>query len=122
MNAVPLSAEAVRRRNRILHRCSVASLIALIALTVSWELWLAPLRPGGSWLALKALPLLFPLSGVLAGRPYTFRWSIMLVLAYVAEGCVRAYSDPAPASTLALVQIALASAFFASAIAYLRYR
>ena len=94
--------------------------MALIVLTLSWELWLAPLRPGGSWLALKAVPLLLPLKGIVAGRPYTYRWAIMLVLAYVAEGCVRAYSDPAPASTLALVEIALASAFFASAIGYLR--
>ena len=46
----------------------------------------------------------------------------MLVLAYVAEGCVRAYSDPPPASTLALLEIALASAFFATAIAYLRVK
>jgi uncharacterized membrane protein len=89
-------------------------------LTVLWELWIAPLRPGGSWLALKALPLLFPLKGLVAGRVYTYRWTLMLVLAYVAEGCVRAYSDPPPASMLALAEITLASVFFASALAYLR--
>ena len=38
-----------------------ASLAALILLCLAWELWLAPLRPGGSYLALKALPLVFPL-------------------------------------------------------------
>ena len=104
----------------MLRRCAIASFVALLVLTLAWELWLAPLRPGGSWLALKAAPLLFPLRGVLKGTTYTYRWSIMLVLAYVAEGCVRAYSDPPPASSLALLEIALASAFFATAIAYLR--
>ena len=45
-----------------------ASLIALIFLGLAWELWLAPLKPGGSLLALKVLPLLVPLFGVLRGR------------------------------------------------------
>ena len=40
------------------HWLSVASLVALILLTLAWELWLAPLRPGGSLLALKAVVLL----------------------------------------------------------------
>jgi hypothetical protein len=35
-------------------RTAVGSLLALIALCLAWELVLAPLRPGGSWLALKA--------------------------------------------------------------------
>jgi uncharacterized membrane protein len=121
LNEAPASSN-VERRTRILRRFSFASLAALLVLTIAWEVWLAPLRPGGSWLALKAAPLLFPLRGVLAGKAYTYRWSIMLVLAYVAEGCVRAYSDPPPGSVLALVEIALASAFFAAAIAYLRCR
>jgi hypothetical protein len=35
----------------------VGSLVGLIVLGLAWELWLAPLRPGGSLLALKVLPL-----------------------------------------------------------------
>ena len=35
-----------------------ASLVALIVLCVAWEAWLAPLRPGGSWMILKVVPLL----------------------------------------------------------------
>ena len=37
---------------------TVASLLLLIALCIAWETVLAPLRPGGSWLVLKVLPLL----------------------------------------------------------------
>ena len=36
---------------------AVGSLLGLIVLSLVWELWAAPLRPGGSLLALKALPL-----------------------------------------------------------------
>lgn len=102
------------------YRVSVASFFALIVLCLAWELALAPLRPGGSWLALKALPLIIPLKGVARGTTYTYRWAIMLVLAYFAEGCVRLYSESPPASTLALVEIVLSAAFFAAGIAYVR--
>ena len=43
-------------------------LVALVVLCLAWELWLAPLRPGGSYLALKALPLMIPLIGILDGK------------------------------------------------------
>jgi uncharacterized membrane protein len=105
---------------RVLSRTATAVLLALIALALAWELWLAPLRPGGSWLALKALPLLAALGGIAQGRVYTYRWSTMLALAYFAEGVVRAYTERGPARTLALCEIALATAFFAAAIAYVR--
>ena len=107
---------------RLLHRLSAATLIALIALCLAWELWLAPLRPGGSWLALKVLPLLPALPGVLKGRLYTFRWAMMLVLAYFIEGTVRAWSERGTSATLAFIEIALSLAFYATAIAYVRVR
>jgi uncharacterized membrane protein len=97
-----------------------ASLIALIFLGLAWELWLAPLRPGGSLLALKVLPLLAPLFGVLRGKPYTFQWSSMLILAYFTEGVVRAWSDHGLSAQLALAQALLALTFFAGAITYVR--
>jgi uncharacterized membrane protein len=97
-----------------------ASLIALIVLCLAWELWLAPLRPGGSWLALKALPLLAPLMGVLHGRIYTYQWSLLLVPAYFIEGVVRTWSETGAAARLAGIEIALALAFFVCAISYVR--
>lgn len=97
-----------------------ASLIALIFLGLAWELWLAPLRPGGSLLALKVLPLLLPLFGILRGRTYTFQWSSMLILAYLAEGVVRAWSDRGLSAQLALAQTLLSLAFFSGALIYVR--
>lgn len=94
------------------------ALSALMALCLAWELWLAPLRPGGSLVALKALPLALPLPGILQGRRYTYQWSSMLVLAYFAEGAVRAWAESGVARTLALAEIVLSLAFFAAAVAY----
>jgi uncharacterized membrane protein len=96
------------------------SLVALIFLCLAWELWLAPLRPGGSWLLLKALPLLPPLLGILRGRRYTFQWASMLILAYFAEGAVRAASESGTAAVMASLEVALSLAFFFSAIFYAR--
>ena len=96
------------------------SLLALIFLCLAWELWLAPLRPGGSWMALKALPLLLPLLGVLRGKRYTYQWSSMLILAYLAEGAARAFSDSGRSAALALAELALSLVFFVSAVLYAR--
>ena len=106
---------------RAAHVIASASLIALIFLCVAWELWLAPLRTGGSTLALKALPLLLPLLGVLRGKRYTYQWSSMLILAYFTEGVVRAWSERGAGQALALAEIGLSMAFFTAAICYARF-
>lgn len=103
-----------------LYLLSTGSLIALMALCLAWELWLAPLRPGGSWLALKALPLLAPLPGILRRRIYTYQWSSMLILAYFIEGVVRGYAESGLSAYLARTEIALSLLFFGGVIGYVR--
>ncbi len=75
-------------------RANLALWLALITLCLGWELWWAPLRPGGSWLALKVLPLLAAAPGMWRGRLYTYQWMSMLVWFYLAEGVVRGLTDP----------------------------
>lgn len=106
---------------RTLQIASSASLILLIFLCLAWELWLAPLRPGGSSLAFKALPLLFPLFGILRGKRYTYQWAPMLILAYFTEGVVRAWSESGPSQQLAAAEIVLSLAFFIAANFYARF-
>lgn len=106
-------------RQRIAWHVAVAAWLALIALTLLWETWIAPLRPGGSWLALKALPLAFALRGLLRADAYTMQWALMLSLLYVLEGAVRLFDAP-PVNLLAAVELALAVLFFVAAIVYLR--
>ena len=103
---------------KTLQMLSSVSLIALIFLCVAWELWLAPIRPGGSWLVLKALPLLLPLMGILKGRRYTYQWASMLVLAYFTEGVVRAWSDQGLSAWLAGGEVVLSVVFFFTVIFY----
>ncbi len=100
-------------------RIAQGAWLALIALCVLWELWLAPIRPGGSWLVLKALPLLLPIRGVFRGDLKSLQWALMLVLLYLMEGAVRA-GEPAPYGTLAWIELLLVTVFFIAAIAYVR--
>jgi uncharacterized membrane protein len=97
---------------------SVLSLVALIALCLAWELWLAPLRAGGSALAFKALPLLLPLFGVLRGKRYTYQWAWLLGLAYFTEGVVRAWSERGTSQQLAMAEIVLSLVFFSAVVFY----
>jgi uncharacterized membrane protein len=106
---------------KTLQAVATVSLIALIFLCLAWELWLAPIRPGGSLLVLKTLPLLLPLMGILKGRRYTYQWAPMLVLAYFTEGVVRAWSDTGLSAWLAGGEVALSVTFFFAAIYYARF-
>ncbi|MGH8779428.1 DUF2069 domain-containing protein [Paraburkholderia sp.] len=104
--------------NRSVATVASIALLALIALCIAWEWRLAPLRPGGSLLVLKAVPLLCALNGVLRRRLYTLQWASMLVLLYLAEGIVRGMSDPGFSATLGWIEVALAFVFFVAALAY----
>ena len=101
---------------------AVGSLLALIALCMAWELWLAPLREGGSWLFIKALPLAFGVIGLLKRRMYTYRWLSLLIWLYFTEGVVRAWGDPAPSRWLALGEVALCIVLFVACTAHVRLR
>jgi uncharacterized membrane protein len=113
----PRSADTVG--NFTLYRTARMALITLIVLCFAWEAWLAPLRPGGSLLVLKIVPLLLPLYGVVRRNLYTLQWSTMLVLAYFIEGVVRGMSDPAPIASLAWSEAALSVIYFVCAVWYL---
>ena len=106
---------------KFFHMGAIASLVLLILWLVAWETVVAPLHPGGSWLALKALPLLIPLGGVVRRDIYTLQWSSMVILLYFTEGAVRAWSDSLPLSRMmAWGEIALVCVYFLCALLYLR--
>lgn len=123
MERRPASAEFAAALPPLARRANLAaaaSLIALIALCLAWELWLAPLRPGGSWLVLKALPLLAALFGILRGRRYTHQWASLMIQFYLLEGLTRATADHGMMQRLAVVEVALALLFFAATLIYAR--
>ena len=106
---------------RVFHTGAVTSLVILLAWLLVWEIVAAPLHPGGSLLALKALPLLLPLRGVLKRDLYTLQWSSMVILIYLVEGIVRAWSDRLALSRImALGEALLVVSYFIFALLYLR--
>jgi uncharacterized membrane protein len=101
---------------------AVGSLLGLIVLGLLWELWLAPLRPGGSWWVIKVLPLCIPLAGLLKNRMYTYRWVSLMVWLYFTEGVMRAYGDRPPSQWLAMGEVALCLALFVACALHVRMR
>jgi uncharacterized membrane protein len=99
---------------------AVASLLALIALDLAWELWLAP--TGQRTLVVKVLPLLIPLPGLLKLRLYTYRWVSLLVWLYFIEGIVRATSGTGLGAALAWGQTLLCLGLFVACLLQVRRR
>jgi uncharacterized membrane protein len=119
---MPPTMQADAKPIQITRWVAVGSVLGLILLSLSWELFLAPLRPGGSWLALKALPLCIPLAGLLKNRMYTYRWVSLVVWLYFTEGVVRAYGERPPSNYLAMVEIVLCLLLFSACAMHVRLR
>jgi uncharacterized membrane protein len=115
--ATPRAADAVVRLTR---SAAVSSLLGLIVLGLAWELWLAP--TGSGTLALKVVPLFFPLAGLLRHRMYTYRWLSLLVWLYFAEGVMRATTERGLSMTLAMTQVVLCLVLFAACAVHVRWR
>jgi len=98
---------------------ALAAFIDLFILCVCWEWFLSPLRPEGSWLILKALPLLLPMRGIWKGNIYTMQWASMLILLYITEGLVR-ISESGWNFYLAILETLLATIAFICLLMYLK--
>ena len=105
---------------RGLRSATLAGLLALIALCLAWELWLAP--TGSGTLAIKALPLVFCVGGLWRHRMYTFRWLSLLIWLYFMEGAARATTEQGLSQALALAELVLSSALFVCSAVYIRWR
>jgi uncharacterized membrane protein len=102
---------------------AVGSVLGLIVLGLAWELWLAPLRPGGTAWAFKVLPAALALPGLFLRRMYTYRWTSLMVWLYFTEGVVRAtgrgVGDSLP---LAALEVALSLVLFVACALHVRLR
>jgi uncharacterized membrane protein len=100
-------------------RIAVGTWIVLAVFLIGWEWFIAPVRPGGSWLILKAVPLLLPLPWMLRGNKDGMQWALLIVLIYLVESTVRMF-EPPPYRLLALAELVLVCVFFVAAVIYLR--
>ncbi|MBC7941449.1 MAG: DUF2069 domain-containing protein [Chitinophagaceae bacterium] len=124
MTTLPLPSPHSRREPdavvRLSRGAALAGLLALIALGVAWELWLAP--TGSGTLALKVLPLLWCVAGLLRHRMYTFRWLSLLIWLYFMEGAVRATTEQGLSRWLAVAEVVISLWLFAWSTLYIRWR
>ena len=97
---------------------AIASVVALVLLGLAWELWLAP--TGSGTLAVKVVPLLLPLPGLLRNRLYTFRWLTLMVWLYFIEGVVRATGDGGTSALLAGIEVVLCLVLFVACALHVR--
>ena len=107
------------RVTAITRAVAVAAAVALIALSIGWELVWA--RLGHGTLVWKALPLVIALPGLLKHRMYTYRWLSLAIWLYVAEGVVR-IADRAPSNWLAGIELALSIVLFTACATQVRWR
>lgn len=116
---VPPQAQADRvvRLTRLL---ALGSVVGLIVLGLGWELWWAP--TGSGTLALKVVPLLLPLPGLLRHRMYTYRWLSLLVWLYFLEGAVRVTSESGLSQWLAGLEVVLCLVLFSASALHVRWR
>ena len=98
---------------------ALAAFVDLFILCVCWEWFISPLRPEGSWLILKALPLLLPMRGIWKGNVYTMQWASMLILIYITEGLVR-ITESGWNFYLAILEALLATVAFVCLLMYLK--
>ena len=120
MSAPPATPQAPDSVTRLTRALAVGALLGLIALGLAWELWLAP--TGRGTLAIKVLPLVIPLPGLLKHRMYTYRWVSLLVWLYCAEGLVRATSESGPGAWCAALEVLLCVVLFVACAVQVRWR
>lgn len=102
---------------------SLCSYFGLLTLVVSWNTLINPSQhyPTGMILLLTALPLLFPLWGILHGKAYTHAWVSFLSMYYFFLGVGDAYSDPED-RIYGLLMVVLSVALFFGSMYYARFK
>lgn len=93
----------------------------LLALLLCWHVWLSPPERLPVALVLIALvvPLLFPLRGLLHGKPYTHSWVTFLAIFYLTLGLGEAVAAPSE-RLLAILEVVFSLMLLAGASWYVR--
>jgi uncharacterized membrane protein len=92
--------------------------ILLCILCIAWEWFLAPLRPNGSFMVLKSLPIVFLLPGLYRGANYQLQTLSMVILLYFLEGVSRLF-EKGLNPWLAGLELILSSVIFFAVLMYL---
>jgi len=97
----------------------------LLALLMVWIIWLTPKDhphlPTSLSLLLQVGPLMFPLRGMLHGRPYTHAWVSILALLYLFLGISEAWSG-SDRPLLPALEIVFSTLLYLGGMFYARFR
>lgn len=102
---------------------ALTSNLALIVWIALWQLDLSP-HPHLNPLALTVawlIPLLLPLPGILAGKPYTHAWANFILMLYFLHAFTILYVDDGE-RWLAAVELFLTFSAFMGNVLYARHR
>ena len=97
-----------------------ATWLLLIALTLAWDWFYAPLGTGRVLLLIKLVPLLLPIRGILSGKIYTYQYCSMLIMAYFIEGIMRLWDIQTTSRLFSAGETALTVLFFIACLKYLQ--
>lgn len=107
--------------SRFWHAVALTGYFGLFGLLLLWFGWMEPpsRMPVSLIVLLLVGPLLFPLRGLLHGRPYTHAWASFLALFYFSAGVFSA-AGPMARPWLAWLEIGFSLLLFLGAILYVR--
>jgi len=102
-------------------KLTLVSYFGLILLFLYWILVFIDSSPTSTpmLLAIAIGPLLFPLIGLLRGKPYTHAWCSFLSLAYFIHAVVEAYTNE-QTRYLALIETVLSIGLFLGCIYFVK--
>ena len=94
---------------------NLLSYIALIFITLIWELFYTP-SGESSWMVIKAVILVLPLRQLIKKNLYTLEWINFVIILFFIEGVVRAWSEIIPSQLFAISEVILTLVFFFTSI------
>ncbi len=111
---------------RFFRNLALYSFIGLLIWVPIWHLFLA--EPSGRsanfeyfLAAIWTIPLLLPLKGILAGKPYTHAWANFIVMFYIIHGLTSIYAIEHE-TIYSLVELVFATGMFIGCSFYARMR
>lgn len=113
----------MQKKTRLLRYFAVSANLGLLVWVVLWQVALSP-HPHINHMAMAAVwvtPLLLPLKGILAGKPYTHAWANFILMFYFLHALTILWIDDGE-RWLALIELALTTSAFMANILFTRHR
>ncbi|MEZ9722219.1 DUF2069 domain-containing protein [Vibrio splendidus] len=115
--------KAMSPTTKLFRYLALAGNLSLLFWVIAWQMTLSP-HPNLSNVTLAiawAIPLLLPLPGILAGKPYTHAWANFVLMLYFLHALTILYVDGGE-RLLAAVELLLTTLGFAGNILFTRFR